>query len=82
MSEREFLIVYDYGMGGVWGFARAQSEEEIVQTFPELKVVHEPSAWMTEEQERTTRSVSNFTIAEPSSYPEWLRILIAERGCS
>lgn len=69
-------------MGGVWGFARAQSEAEILQTFPELKVVPENPAWMTQEQERHVRSISSFSVAEPSSYPEWLRILLAERRAS
>lgn len=82
MSEREFLIVYDYGMGGVWGFARARSEAEILETFPELKVVHETPAWMTHEQEENVRSLSSFTIGESSSYPEWLQLLVAERRSS
>ena len=32
VNLREFLIVYDYRMGGVWGFARAQSEAEGLRT--------------------------------------------------
>ena len=82
VSEREFLVVYDYGMGGVWGFARAQSEAEICRTFPELSIVHGNPAWMTQEQERRVRSVSSFKVAEPSSYPEWLQTLVAQRGAS
>ena len=82
MSEREFLVVYDYGTGGVWGFARAQSEADILETFPELNVVHESPAWMTQEQESKVRSVSSFTIGEVSSYPEWLRALVADRRAS
>ncbi|HKO20677.1 MAG TPA: hypothetical protein VJU82_17515 [Acidobacteriaceae bacterium] len=82
MSEREFLVVYDYGTGGVWGFARAASETEILETFPELTVVYETPAWMTQEEERNIRSVSSFAIGEPSSYPEWLRVLVAERRAS
>ena len=81
MSEREFLVVYDYGMGGVWGLARAQSEGEILRAFPELKVVHEAPDWMTRERERKLRSES-FAVAEPSTFPDWLRILLAERGAS
>jgi hypothetical protein len=80
VNGREFLIVYDYGMGGIWGFAHAVSEAEIVEAFPELEVVHETPAWMTEERERKTRSVSSFTIGDASSYPKWLRTLVAERG--
>jgi len=79
VSERDFLVVYDCGMGGVWGFARAQSEAKILRTFPELKVVHDTPAWLTQEQERNVRSVSSFTVGDGSSYPEWLRTLLAER---
>ena len=82
MSKRELLVVYDYGTGGVWGFARAQSEAEIHDTFPELQVVHGTPAWMTLEQERKVRSVSSFTIGEASSYSEWLQILVAQRRTS
>ena len=79
MSNRAFLVVYDYGMGGVWGFASAESEAEILDAFTEMKVVHETPEWMTEEQEKNVRSESSFTIGEASSYPEWLRMLVADR---
>ena len=79
VSNRDFLVVYDYGMGGVWGFAHAQSEAEILHAFPELSVVYETPQWMTKEQERHVRSESSFTIGDASSYPEWLRTLVAER---
>ena len=79
MSEREFLVVYDYGTGGVWGFARAQSEAEINNAFPELQVVHDTPEWMTLKQERKIRSVSSFTVGKAASFPEWLRLLVAQR---
>jgi hypothetical protein len=73
VTEQEFWVVYDYGVGGVWGIAGAQSETEIVKAFAELKVVQQTPAWMTAEVERKGRSVSSFTVAEPSTYPKWLR---------
>ena len=82
VSWPEFLIVYDYGMGGAWGFARAQSEAEILQTFPELKVVHKTPEWLTLELEKKMRSESSFTIADPTSYPKWLQTLIEQRRIS
>jgi hypothetical protein len=82
VSVREFLVVYDYGTGGIWGFARARTEAEIVQTFPELKVCDESRSWLTHEEERKVRSVSSFAVGEPSTYPEWLRTLVAERRAS
>ena len=82
VSEREFLVVYNYGMGGVWGFARARSEAEILRAFPELNVVHDAPDWMTQDRERKMRSESSFAVAEPSTFPEWLRILVAARDAS
>lgn len=45
--KQPFLVVYDYGSGGVWAFVVARSREEIEGEFPELTVVQEPPAWMT-----------------------------------
>ncbi len=44
-----YLVVYDYGQGGIWAYVNAASPEEIEQRFPELRVIDEPPAWMTEE---------------------------------
>ncbi|XVV16279.1 hypothetical protein ACQP2X_18555 [Actinoplanes sp. CA-131856] len=41
MSER-FLVVHDYGMGGLWWWIHARSADEIVETFAELEVVGDP----------------------------------------
>jgi hypothetical protein len=43
-----FLVGYDYGMGGLWGFVDAPSEEEIKKIYPELKIAHERPSWMTD----------------------------------
>ena len=48
MSEKhEFLVAYDYGMGGLWGILNARSQAEIADLYPELVIVDEPPAWMT-----------------------------------
>lgn len=47
-AKKEFLIVYDYGTGGLWGVMRARSIEEIVGRYPELRVESERPAWMTD----------------------------------
>jgi hypothetical protein len=70
---KEFLVVYDYGMGGVWGFAHANSEEEVTGTFPELKVVHEIPEWMDPDRQARIRLNSSFTVNDPTTYPEWLK---------
>jgi hypothetical protein len=46
--KRAFLTVYDYGTGGVWTVLLATSEEEVESKYPELKVVTEPPATMSQ----------------------------------
>lgn len=46
VSEREvkkrFLVLHDYGMGGLWWWIHARSEWEITQAFAEVEVVTDP----------------------------------------
>jgi hypothetical protein len=53
--KREFLVVYDYGQGGIWEYIRAMSAEQIEALFPELKVVAARPARMTPEIEQGLR---------------------------
>jgi translation initiation factor 2 gamma subunit (eIF-2gamma) len=75
----EFLVVYDYGMGGVWGFATAESELDLTQTSPELQVIHEIPQWMTGDVEAKVRTASSFDVNDPGTYPEWLRGVVRGR---
>jgi hypothetical protein len=36
-----FIVVYDYGQGGVWAYVWAESGAQIMQFYPELSVVNE-----------------------------------------
>ena len=72
----EFLVVYDYGMGGVWGFATAESIENLS---PELNIIDKEPDWMTAETEARTRAISSFVVGEDATYPDWLRVLIRRR---
>jgi hypothetical protein len=53
MEKREFLAVYDYGMGGLWFKIKACSAAEIRTRYPDLKVFEENERpeWMTVDQE-------------------------------
>jgi len=75
----EFLVVYNYGMGGVWGFATAETAADIACSFPELNVVADTPPWMANDQQSVIRANSIFVVDQPNTYPEWLRVLIAER---
>ena len=48
--KEDFLVVYDYGTGGIWTVMRARSAEEIIQKYPVLKVVEKRPPWMTENE--------------------------------
>lgn len=48
-DKHEYLVAYDYGMGGLWGVLMARSSAEISTAYPELKIVAEPPSWMTPE---------------------------------
>lgn len=49
-EKQPYLVVYDYGMGGLWGVMLARSEEEIARLYPELVVVHDRPRWMSDER--------------------------------
>jgi hypothetical protein len=46
----EFLVCYDYGMGGLWGILVAPSEDAIRAKYPELAIVGERPKWMADEE--------------------------------
>ena len=52
MRRSRYLVVYDYGAGGVWAYVVARSADEIVSRFPELQIVHERPKWMSDHDER------------------------------
>jgi hypothetical protein len=72
----EFLVVYDYGTGGVWGLALARDRLEIEQQLPQLRVVETRPAWMDDVQLENIAATSRFSVGDPNTYPEWLRTLV------
>lgn len=74
----EFLVAYDYGMGGLWGLVRAESADEIVRTYPELHVVHHPPAWLTDEKLAKMRATEGVMALDgPAS--GLLTVILADR---
>ena len=48
--KQAFLVAYDRGkLSGLWAFMLAGSEEETVRRYPELTIVKDLPAWMTQE---------------------------------
>ncbi|MGI5146298.1 hypothetical protein ACQEVC_07880 [Plantactinospora sp. CA-294935] len=76
--KQEFLVVYDYGTGGVWAYIVAESEEQIAQHFPELRVVSIRPGWMDEREETSIRE--RLTIDIDDLQHQFLAALIRARS--
>ncbi|MDB5337687.1 MAG: hypothetical protein JWN70_3306 [Planctomycetaceae bacterium] len=50
MNKRQLLVVYNYGMGGLWGILLAESADEILRAYPELAVVDDYGTRVSGEQ--------------------------------
>jgi hypothetical protein len=69
MTKQQYLVVHDYGMGGVWGVMAARSGEEIRRKYPQLEVLEVRPDWMSEADYHDILSNSSFDIdAEPRGW--------------
>jgi len=48
--KRPYLVVYDYGQGGVWAYVWAGSAAELKRLYPELTVVRQLPGWVSEHE--------------------------------
>ncbi|HEX5543357.1 MAG TPA: hypothetical protein VFX60_17685 [Micromonospora sp.] len=44
MPKQRYLVLHDYGMGGLWWWIHARSTGEVLETFAEVEVVDAPAA--------------------------------------
>lgn len=49
-DKKPFLVVDDYGMGGIWMYVCARSADQITERYPDLTVITEWRDWMTPER--------------------------------
>jgi hypothetical protein len=68
-TKRTFLVVYDYGQGGLWAFVDASSPAEIENRFSALQVISHRQHWFTPDEQRLIAESDHYNIDEPS---EWL----------
>lgn len=61
-DKQRFLVVYDYGQGGVWAFVWARSEDEIHRVFRDLEVVESMPSWLTGDQLASTEERMIFDV--------------------
>lgn len=55
--KQKFLVVHDYGTGGIWYYILARSKEEIESKFPGFEIVEEEPAWLDEKTKLTFECV-------------------------
>lgn len=67
--KQRFLVVDDYGMGGVWAYLWAESESQIRERYPTLQVVHETPVWL----QRADAELTELDVDDDSD--EWLAAL-------
>ncbi|WP_024285595.1 hypothetical protein [Cellulomonas sp. KRMCY2] len=78
MQPGEFLVAYDYGMGGLWGVLVAPSREAILKKYPELGIADALPAWMNLERLERLRQDRLWLGEEPPQ--GLLKALVADRG--
>jgi hypothetical protein len=50
-AKQQFVVIDDYGTGGIWGLITAESAEAITRRYPQLRVVMIGNpAWVTPEK--------------------------------
>jgi hypothetical protein len=65
--KKDFLVVYDYGMGGVWAVISARSQNEITEKYPMLSVQQIRPSWMTDEYYEKIKTARTFDIDDKPS---------------
>ena len=77
MTKQPYLVVYDYGSGGVWAVIFASDKAQIAAKYPLLQVVDQRPAWMTEDEYQKILAKLEFDVdAEPHG---WLLTVITEQ---
>ena len=78
LSQHEFLVAYDYGMGGLWGVVIAPSVGDILGKYPELVIADSLPSWMSEEDLQRMRAKPLSLDDEPPQ--GLLSVVIDDRG--
>jgi hypothetical protein len=74
--DREYLVAYDYGMGGLWAVLLAPSADAITATYPELAVAPERPQWIDDDRYDHLRGEPLWLDDPPSGI---LRAVVADR---
>lgn len=63
--KKEFLVLYDYGTGGVWVIVHARSAQEVETKFQDLAVVSTRPPWMTD---KMYSDLMTFDVDQPEGW--------------
>lgn len=69
--KREFLVVHDYGMGGLWAIVYARSEAEVMKNYREVQVVDRVPRWLDNNEYENIKSTS-FADLELGTSKGWI----------
>jgi len=61
---KKYLVVYDYGTGGLWWYIHAESAAAITSAFHDLEVFESPPPWWSDEMEKLT-ATKVYRLGEP-----------------
>lgn len=79
--KQRYLVIYDYGQGGVWAFVWARSAEDIHRTFRDLKVMDTMPSWL--EGQRLEQLENRMTFDIDDVHPgQWLARFLKVSPCS
>lgn len=62
--SREFLVAYDYETSGAWAYVLADSEEQVGELFPELRIITERPSWLNEEEDRRIKERMSIDVTD------------------
>jgi len=78
LGADQYLVCYDYGMGGLWGVLIAPSASAIREKYPELAIADSLPAWMDEHELAVLRETPLWLDDQPPQ--GLLRALVADRS--
>lgn len=65
----QYLVVYDYGSGGIWAFVTALSADAILRKYPQVEVVDNIPPFFSD-LELDLANRRSFALSDPT--PSWL----------
>ena len=75
VPKQTFLVVYDYGQGGIWAFVWAESADDIHERFRDLEVVTTRPLWLEGDSLARIEQEMTFDIDDVTS-DNWIALLL------